>query len=286
MRVAPLILPEQYVTPPAPDASSSPALRDTYKQTRFLLGDDLRLFARAMGIQRLILDASSASKYRTLPLAALVIFWSRSYSALRNASLLLLSGSYTSIPHIVRSAAECIAVHGQLHDTEMSEFESWLSNALHQDHLHQALDLNLGRYRAAGRLAEDEQLGALYRVASDLSMTAFGGSLFLTGSESNAQRLLIAFADQVFHAGFAEMMSGWLLRLCERQLNYLKAASDVFSVPPEVSTQAENVSEQIEAALAAETRCRAEEVVIDGERRYLVHNFRRPASGAGKKVLL
>jgi hypothetical protein len=286
LRVAPLILPEQYVPPPAPDASASPALRDTYKQTRFLLGDDLRLFARGLESQRQVLEASSASRFRTIQLAALALFWSRTYSALRDASLLLMHGSYPSIPHIVRSAAECIAVQGQLHDAEMAEFESWLDNSLLQEHQHQAVDLNLGRYRAASRLAEDDLLGAVYRIASDLSMTPFGGSLFLTASESNPQRVQVAFGDQAFHAGFAEMMSGWLLRLCERQLACLVAAPDVFNVSLGSRAEAERIAAQTDEALARPTRCRAEDVDVNGERRYLVLNFRRSAAGATRKLLL
>ncbi|MEX2236067.1 MAG: hypothetical protein WEB00_00835 [Dehalococcoidia bacterium] len=286
IRVAPVLLPDDYRLPGPPAADASPTIQDTYRQTRFLLRADLKLFEQAMNVQLQVLRDSHPARYRTQPLAALAIFWSRAFAAMRDAMALLTSGSYPSVPHLVRSAAECIGVQGQLRESEMDVYEQWLANALQQDREHQALDLNLGRYRAAGILASDAQLGEVYRVASDLSMTPFGGSLLLTAPESNLQRILVAFADQAFHAGFAELEIGWLLRLCERQLHYLLIADDIFNVTAESRAAIDDLRPRIQATLAQPNRCRIETVEAAGERRYLVLNFRRAASGAAKKLIL
>ncbi|HEX5940137.1 MAG TPA: hypothetical protein VFZ12_07230, partial [Dehalococcoidia bacterium] len=190
------------------------------------------------------------------------------------------------IPTLVRSAAECIGVQSQLHDSEMEVYESWLNHSLRQDHDQQALDLPLGRYRAAGILAADEKLGAVYRFVSDVSGTPFGGSAFLTAAESNPQRVAVTFADQAFHAGYAELCLGWLLRLCERQLAYVQDANDVFNLPAVRSSEADAIRSQVESALSMPNRCRVEEQTIEGERRYLIFNFRRSPGGSPRRILL
>ena len=48
----------------------------------------------------------------------------------------------------------------------------------------------------------------------------------------------------------------------------------------------EALRQQVDEALARSDRCRIEEVEDRGDRRYLVHNFRRAASGAPRKVVL
>jgi hypothetical protein len=286
LRVAAVVLPDEYEWPPPPSESSPPIVQDTYRQTKFLLSGEINLLVTAMDLQLRIQRDSHHSKFRTHALAALTIFWSRAYAALRDGATLLAAGAYASIPQLIRSAAECIGVQGQLRSAEMDMYESWLETALLQDHEHQALDLNLGRYRAASILASDEDLGRVYRFATDIATTPFGGSLFLTGADSTQQRVLLAFADQTFHAGYAELMMGWLLRLCERQLAYTEAAEDVFNVESEVADQSKQTRSKISAALENPARCRADEVLIDGERRYLVVNFRRASSGATRKLLL
>lgn len=197
-----------------------------------------------------------------------------------------MSGSYPSIPPLIRSATECIGAQAQLHEEEMDVYESWLDNSLTQVHTLRALDLNLGRYRAAGILASDPELGAIYRFVSDLSGTAFGGSFFLTAADSNQQRVLVGFADETFHAGYAELTLGWLLRLCERQLAFTEQASNVFQVTGERSREIGKLRAEIGSVLGRSSRCRVEEQTIDGERRYLVVNFRRAPSGAARRIVL
>ena len=54
-------------------------LHDAYRQTQFVLGGDLRLFAEGMELQLGILRDSSHSSYRTHVYAAVVSTWSRAY---------------------------------------------------------------------------------------------------------------------------------------------------------------------------------------------------------------
>ena len=111
--------PQEYALPAKPDASAPAAVADAYRQTGFVLGADLRLFADGMRLQLGILNDSSHSRYRTHVYAAVVSTWSRVNSALDDACLLVTRGSYASVPNLVRSACELIAAEHQLQREEM-----------------------------------------------------------------------------------------------------------------------------------------------------------------------
>jgi hypothetical protein len=149
-----------------------------------------------------------------------------------------------------------------------------------------AFEFQLGRYFAQEVVANDALLRSVYRPAADLGRPAFGATLLQTAPESNNVRLAIAFADASFHLGWAEITLGWLLALAARQLQVIVEATDIFPTSKERRQRYETLRRQVDDALGRDDRCRIEEVEDRGDRRYLVHNFRRAASGATKKVLL
>ncbi len=105
-RVSAIDVPEGYALPGKPDDAASAAQHDAYRQTQFVLGNDLRLFADGMALQLRILHDSSHSRYRTHAWAAVVSTWSRAYVALADACLLVTRGSYGSVANVLRSACE------------------------------------------------------------------------------------------------------------------------------------------------------------------------------------
>ena len=98
--------------------------------------------------------------------------------------------------------------------------------------------------------------------------------------------LAIAFADPSFHLGWAEITLGWLIALAARQLPVIIEATEFLPVSDERRQRYEALRKQVNEALARHDRCRIEEVEDRGDRRYLVHNFRRAASASPKKILL
>src|SRR5688500_9024401 len=86
-RVSPIASPDSYALPGKPDASAAASL-DAYRQTQFLLGDDLDLFAAAMNLQLALVKDAYPSKYRTHALAAIAGLWSRAYGYLADGMLL------------------------------------------------------------------------------------------------------------------------------------------------------------------------------------------------------
>ena len=285
-RVSGIPFPERYALPGKPDDAAPAAAHDACRQTQFVLGKDLRLFAEGMELQLRTLNDSSHSRYRTHVYAAVVGTWSRAYAALADACLLVTRGSYASVPNLVRSACELIAAEYQVKEQETGEFIGWMLGHLKPDEEHRAFDVGLGHYFAGTTLAADELLRSVYRAASDLGRPNFGATLLQVGPESNNQRLAYTFADATFHVGWAEIELGWLIRLCERQVAVAAHLDDVFNVTPETHAAYADYRRRVQETLDNPGRAWLEEVESEGFKRWLVHNFRRQPSAAPKKYLL
>jgi hypothetical protein len=281
--------PESYSLPARPPESAGAAALDAYRQTRFLLGNDLDLFADLADLQLALLrDANPAqsSRYRTPELAAITALWSRSYLYLTDALLLTTRGSYAPGIPLVRSAAESIAAQEGLRAGEMPLFQRWLDSTLKPDEKFKAVEFELGRYFAGEVLADDDVLRSVYRPAAELSRPAFGASLLQGGPESNNNRLAIAFADSSFHLGWAELTLGWLLALADKQVEVVLRAGEIFPVSEERRSAFDALHRRVSESLARSDRCRIEEVPDGNDLRYLAHNFRRGSGAAPRRVLM
>lgn len=285
-RVSGIDLPQAYTLPGKLADTEPAAAQDAYRQTQFVLGKDLRLFAEGMDAQLGILRDSSHSRYRTHAYAAVVSTWSRAYSALADACVLIVRGSYGSVPNVVRSACEMIAAAYQLRAEEMHEYTGWMLGHLKPDEERKAFDIGLGHYFAGSTLAADDMLRAVYRASSDLGRPNFGATLLFAGPESNNQRLAYVFGDAAFHVALAEIEMGWLIRLCERQLAVAVHMDGVLNVTPEAHAAYEDYAQRVQQLLSNPSRASMEEVEVENFKRWLVHNMRRQPSGAPKKVLL
>ena len=252
-----------------------------------MLGADLDLFADAMSLQLALVKDAYPSQYRTHSLAAIMALWSRSYSYLSDGVLLATRGSYPSTLPLVRAAAESIAAQEGLRAEEMDMHHEWLANTLLPNEPFKAFEFHLGHYFAGGVLHGDPLLRSIYRPAAELGRPAFGASLLQVAPESNNIRVAIAFADQIVsprlgrdHPGLAAGAGGPSAARDRRRRGHLPGVAGP-SLPAYEALQ-----KQIDASLARDDRCRVEEVEDRGDRRYLVHNFRRASSGSPKKILL
>ena len=284
-RVSAIPFPQSYSLPAKPEGAASSA-QDAHRQTTFLLSEDLRLFEEGMNLQLRIVRDASASAFRKHPYAALMGLWSRTYLALADVCELAMRGSYASCPPLVRAACEYVAAQHQLHTSEMELFVEWLAGHLTPNETHKAFEFGLGHYFAGETLAADERLRQVYRPASDLGRPNFGATLLEVGPESNNRRLALSFADSTFHIGWAELVFGWLLTLCERQLAVAVHAKGVFPIHEDTHRAYSDFARRGEQVLATPGRSFIEEVDDGSHKRYLVNNFRRAAGGAPKRVLL
>ena len=277
-KIAPYTFPQRYDLPDRP-AGASPTVQDAHRQTRFLLASDLSLFERALNLQLAVVTASA--KKRNPETAALLGFWSRTFAYLSDSCILLSRASYSSCPPLLRAACDCIAAQRSLLAEGFAEYHQWLATALGKDQEHAASYVELGRYRAGSALAEDERLGSAYRLLTDLAMPHFGSTVLQTGPDSSQQKLTLAFADNLFHLGWAELIAGWLLLLAGAQIETALTAEE-FEAGDTLREDAARLLKELGEALANSRRCRAEEL---GDGRRLIHNFRRAVSGAPKRVL-
>lgn len=285
-RVSGIPFPAEYRLPGKPDDAAASEAHDAFRQTSFALAKDLRLFAEGMNLQLRILNDSSHSRYRTHVYAAVVSTWSRAFCAMADACLLVTRGSYATVPNLVRSAAELIAAEHQVKHEETGEYIGWMMGHLRADERHKAFDVGLGHFFAGTTLAADGGLRMVYRPASDLGRPNFGATLMQIGGESNNARVAYVFADAAFHAGWAEIELGWLIRVCERQLATAVHMPDVLNITPETHAAYAEYASRANALLGEASRARIEEVEDGGFKRWLFVNFRRQPSGAPKKYLL
>ena len=284
-RVSPILFPEKYELPGKPESSLA-TVQDAFRQTQFLLADDLRLFAEGAALQLEIARGSAISKFRTHPLAAMVTLWARSFAAVTDAMVLVSRGSYISVPALARAAAEYVAAGEALRLGEMEIYLSWLTGTLGVNERFKATEFELGRYFAGETLAANERLRSVYRPASELGRPGFGASLLLTGSDSNRTRIQVAFGDLAFHLGWAEVTLGWLLTLSSVQLGVALHAREIFQVGEEPRLRVLRWTNAVETILAAPDRCRVTETEDGRDRRYVVDNFRRTRGAAPKRFVL
>lgn len=284
-RVSGVAFPESYHLPTR--AEAGPTAADTFRQTQFVLGGDLALAEEAMSLQLRLMRDSSHSRFRTHVYAAITALWSRAYMYLSDITLLALRGSYASVLPLARTACEVIAAQEALRSGDSAAHEAWLQGTLKPSEEHKALEFELGRFFSDSVLADDSVLRSVYRPASDLGRPNFGATLLQVAPESNRQRLAISFADLSFHLGWAEIVLGWALALAARQVRVVVDAETVFGVTDETRDAYAGLQRRIDAALTHDDRCSVEEIVDSANNhRYLVHNFRRQAGGAPRKVIL
>lgn len=279
MKFAPTGFPKRYATPPRP-AEGPPAVLDAHRQTQFLLSEDLLLFERAMNLQ--IEIAAANQKRRDSGAAMLFAYWSRTFSHPLDACAAVCTGSYVSAPPLLRAACDCIAAQRALIAGDFEEWEEWAQAAVAQSKEHNALAVDLGRFKAASVLAEDEALGRLYRILSELSMPHFGTTVLQTAPDTTLQRAPVSFAEGSFHLAWAELSFGWLLTLARAQLQ-TAAESGALTVTAEQREAVSRIATETDSLLAGERRCYVEELDDGG---LLFHNYRRTATGQPKRVML
>ncbi len=278
LRIGPLQVPEGYELPPRPPGPP-PAL-DAYRQARFLLGEDLELFRQGMLLQ--VQMAAALARARTPEAAIVLALWSRCFSCLNDACRLLLWGSYPSCPPLVRAACDVVAAQRGLLASGFQEWRAWLESWPAQDRQRGALALDLGRYRSSAAIAAEPRLAVVYRAAAELSQPHFGATLLQVGPEVALDHLPVAFADCSFHLGWAELVLGWLLRLCHLQAE-TAAGSGLAPLPEGTREAVAGLGQRVEGALSRADRCRMEE---EPDGRLLVVNFRRKAGGQPRRLVL
>jgi len=267
--------------PPA-DASGS---ADAYRQTTFVLSGEVESVLEGLNLEGAIADASSGSKFRTQKMVAALGLWSRAWLSRLEALHALEWGNYVAAIALVRAAADYQASALYVLRTDAAEWREWLDGggiALAPDQ--HATEFRLHAFRAAEVLAAHEILGPVYRMTMDLSLSHFGSTLLVAGNESAPDRVLMTFGDRDFHLALAELNLGWLGQLGMAQVDALAEFDGVFAITdrPRLDAWRAGAAKVVDGP----NRCRVETIERDGEKRYLVHNWRREPRSAPKRLLL
>jgi hypothetical protein len=267
---------------PPTDASGS---ADAYRQTAFVLDEQVQLVVDGLNFEGAAAEASSGAKYRNQEVAAALVLWSRAWLMRLPALHAIQWGNYAATTPLVRSAADFQAAVVYSLRTGAAEWQEWLaSDGIRIATEQHATEFRLHAFRAAEVLAADELLGPLYRVTMDLSMPHFGASMLVAASESAPDHVSPTFGDRDFHLGLAELHLGWLLELGLSQRATLREFASVLANGDEATGL--DLDARTARHLANPSRCRVEAIEIGNERRYLIHNFRREPRSAPKRILL
>ncbi len=276
LRIGPVHVPAGYSLPPRPAEEEAEA-QDAYRQSMFLLGEELALFRRAMGMQLAMAQAMARS--RTPEAAALLLLWSRAFACLDGACRLLLVGRYAACPPLVRAACDLVAAQRGLMESRFQEWWGWLESYPAPEREHAALEVALGRYRSSAAIAQHPRLAAIYRAAQELSQPHLGATVVEAAPEVAADHLPVPFAESRFHLGWSQVMMGWLLELCLIQLD--TAVASGLLAEEAVSAQ-EELRQEVETVLSRPERCQLKEA----GGRFLLVNFRRSPGALPRRILL
>ncbi len=267
---------------------------DAWRQTGFVLAEDLRLLSANLDLQVRLAATGYTLSARTMRMASIASLWSRALVTTSDAAHLTRLGSYQSALGLVRQVAELVAAErGLASDPAAWEaFKAWAHRGYATHTATRSDEVGLGHYFAGEVIASDAALRVIYRGASDLARPNFGASALFTANEASRQKYPLVFGDRAFHLGWAELILGWLLHLGTAQLHFALHATTLFPAPPELREAVVNhlrVAEHhaISTASGDAPRSRLEEYVDeDGRRRHLLTDFRRRTGDAAKRILL
>ncbi len=270
---------ERSSRPPAGAAGSA----DAYRQTGFVLGESVELILEGLRRESAVAEEAAGSRYRNVTAAALLVTGSRAWLARLQALHAIEWGAYAAAVALIASAAEQEAAVAATLSDGGGAWRDWLDGGglgdLHDAH---ATEIALGAPPEA--VALPPLLADVRAAAGALAAPSPGASLLLAGGESGAARLAVTFGDRDFHMALAELMTGWLQALGAASVGFLLDAGDALPV-----SDAEGLTRWTRAArreLEAPRRCRMERREIGGVERYVVENWRRSPSGAGRRLVL
>lgn len=284
MRVSPPNVFPVAAAAPKPSADSGGG-QDAHRQTGFVLGDEVDLVVRGLNLEGEAARRAAEPKRRTQRMVSAMGLWSRSWLTRLEALHALQWGNYAAAVTLVRAAADYQASMLLLLQTGAAEWEEWLqTGGIAISAAEHATEFRLHAFRAAEVLAAHETLGRVYRMSTDLSLSHFGSTMLFAAAGSAPDHVEVTFGDRDFHFGLAQLLTGWLLDLGMAMVDSLDEYAEVFG---EDADGARSKWRELAArAVAAPERCAMTSIESDGERRYLVSNWRREPRSAPKRLLL
>ena len=284
-RVSGMRVPEGRAHPGKPPGLPPPA-DDAWRQTGFLLGEELRLLEAGFGLQVRLAATGRAPAARTMAMAAIASLWSRGLLSAEGAVALVRRGAYQSAVALVRQAIEHVAAQAAL-PADPAAFAGWAHSAWRRDEALRADDVGLGHFFGGDALAADGAMRPIYRAAGDLGRPNFGPTALFVAGEAGPRKYPLVFADEAFHFGWAQLLLGWLLRIDARQLHLALHAPQHFPATQALRDEAAAHVRAGERLLGGSDRCRLEpHEDAEGRPRHLIANFRRRPGDAPRRILL
>ena len=254
---------------------------DAYRQSSFLLSEEIDLFLSGLNLESSIAAVFSSSKYRNQNIASLLVNWSRSWLARLQTLHSFENGNYSATFPLVRASIDHVATQSTLMMTDARDWTNWLQDeGILNDNEAHALSIGLGRFRSGEFLASENEIGLIYRIVSDFTVPHFGTTLLVAGGEPSVGRVAPTFADRDFHLAFAEIIVGWLLKIGISSFHLLENADEKYH-HPHVDVAKKWIGE-------AEIFLRDKKksfIHYDGQN-YVLENWRRSPTARAKRIIL
>lgn len=256
---------------------------DAHRQTAFTLGDELDHALAGLRLESAVAEASAGARHRTVVVAALLATGSRGWLTRLQALHAVEWGNYAAAVALVARAAELEAARAALIADGGASWRGWLdSDGLRDLPEERAAGIALGAPPATVPLPA--RLAETLAAAGALAEPSPGASVLIAGGDSGPGRLAVTFGDRDFHLGLAELASGWLLALGAAGAELLLA--DECPLPLPDAGALRGWGREAERLLSEPRRCRMERRAEGDGERYIITNWRRAPTGAGRRLVL
>ncbi len=257
---------------------------DAHRQTAFVLGEEVGHALAGLRLESAVAGEAAGARHRTVAVAALLATGSRGWLARLQALHALEWGNYAAAVALVASAAELEAACAALIADGGGAWRGWLEgDGLRDLPEERAAGIALGAPPEVADLPA--RLAETRAAAGALAGAAPGATILLAGGESGAGRLAVTFGDRDFHLGLAELTGGWLLALGAAKAELLLAEGGPLPLPDADALR--GWAREAERLLSEPRRCRMERATDgDGDERYVIENWRRAPTGAGRRLAL
>ncbi len=270
---------------PTEPVYSDPASSDSWRQTGFNLGTDLRLIQSGLDISLEAVSSGYRPQSRSMVMAGYASQWSRSLLSAADAVLLIRSGSYQSAMSVIRQSVESAAAFRGL-EQEMQEWTRWTHEAFSTHANTRAIEIGMGIYFAGSVIASEESIRNIYRAASDFGRPNFGPTSLFVANEATHEKYPLHFGDKSFHIGWSQLLLGWTNTILDFLLETASQNPNEFPIEDATQSKISLYKEEVHRLLSDPNRCNLDEFTdAEGRKRHLLTNFRRQPSDAPSRII-
>ncbi len=280
----PTIFPQATRASKPPDDAAGSA--DAYRQTTFVLNDEVEAVLEGLRLEAAIAEASSGSKFRNQTTAAILSYWSRSWLDRLQVLHSLEWGNYGVGLSLLMVGAEHAAGTVGMVRSDASTWREWLeAGGIHLSPEERATVFEPSEFSFQDAVGHHPPLVQMIFALTMLTGPDPATTALLTAADSDAERTAVTFGDRDFHLALAEIGLGMLLRLSAIHLELAGPENSEGRIAPAPDKVAGWASWK-DKLLARPDRCAIQLRSTEDDIGLTITNWRRRPGNAPRKLLL